>query len=627
MAWSQHAPQQITGRLRRAVVGILLALHVALLAWVGTRISPAGAELGHLPAGIYVWQFGRFDLYHVNPPLVRAVAAAPVAAFADPITDWQMARESPGVRPEWIVGQNFIRANGWEKAFRCFVLGRWACIPFSVLGACVCYRWARALYGDVSGVLALSLWCFCPNVLGWGSTICPDVPAAAMGVAGAYTFWRWLGNPRWTQALIAGVTLGLAELTKMTWVILFALWPIVWLTWLWASRRQLTRHACFRQMLQLLAMLLLAAYVLNAGYGFQGSLKRLGAYTFVSRTLAGAEAIVEGGQGGNRFSTGWLGKMPVPFPEDFVAGIDLQKLDFEVKRWSYLCGEWKYGGWWYYYLVCALLKVPAGTWVLGGVTLWASALRCTRAQRDASVHGPPAETTAYCAGWRNELVLLLPAVGIIAFISSQTGFSHHFRYMLPAFPFIYVGISKVGRSIPLNHRKVAILGSAALVWSVGSSLWIYPHSMSYFNEFAGGPTRGHQYLVDSNIDWGQDMLYLKRWLGKHPEIHPLSMTSQGFLTPQLLGIDAKPAPQGPEIGLAYRRPDGGVDRSGPRPGWYAMSVHRIRCSTESYQYFLRFRPVGMVGYSIYLYHVTPAEANRVRTELGIPKLEESSLHL
>jgi hypothetical protein len=51
-----------------------------------------------------------------------------------------------------------------------------------------------------------------------------------------------------------------------------------------------------------------------------------------------------------------------------------------------------------------------------------------------------------------------------------------------------------------------------LAWSVGSSLWYYPHSLSYFNELVGGPMGGPKHLLDSNIDWGQDLFYLKDWL-------------------------------------------------------------------------------------------------------------------
>jgi hypothetical protein len=144
--------------------------------------------------------------------------------------------------------------------------------------------------------------------------------------------------------------------------------------------------------------------------------------------------------------------------------------------------------------------------------------------------------------------------------------------------------------------------------------------MSFFNELAGGPANGHKYLLDSNIDWGQDMLYFKHWLEKHPEVHPLYMESQGFVTPQMLGIEASQAPQGPKPGETDRQPDSVIDQIGPRPGWYAMSVHRIHRNTERFQYFLKFRPIGMIGYSIYLYNITVQEANQVRKKLGLAEL-------
>jgi hypothetical protein len=50
-----------------------------------------------------------------------------------------------------------------------------------------------------------------------------------------------------------------------------------------------------------------------------------------------------------------------------------------------------------------------------------------------------------------------------------------------------------------------------------SSLAVYPHSISYFNEIASGPRNGGKYLLDSNINWGQDLLNLKKWLKKDPE--------------------------------------------------------------------------------------------------------------
>ena len=79
-----------------------------------------------------------------------------------------------------------------------------------------------------SGVVAAVLWCFSPNVLAWSATICPDAPAGAMGAAAGYVFWRWLKRPDWFNTLGCGILLGLVQLTKTTWIILFALWPAIW---------------------------------------------------------------------------------------------------------------------------------------------------------------------------------------------------------------------------------------------------------------------------------------------------------------------------------------------------------------------------------------------------------------
>ena len=173
-----------------------------------------------MAAGLSHWQLGKFDLYHVNPPLVRMVAASPVL-WAEPKYDWSQYSDVPGVRSESDIGRTFITANG-ERSFWLFTWARWACIPFSLLGGYVCFRWARELYGDWSGLLALTLWCFDPYILANGQMITPDMGATALGVAAGYCFWKWLKKPHWGTAALAGLALGLAELTKTTWVLLFA---------------------------------------------------------------------------------------------------------------------------------------------------------------------------------------------------------------------------------------------------------------------------------------------------------------------------------------------------------------------------------------------------------------------
>jgi hypothetical protein len=570
-------------------VSAVLFLHIGLLAWSAARHSPTIDEVGHLPAGISHWEQGRFELYRVNPPLVRMVAAIPVLLSAHR-TDWHTYTDDLGARPEFSIGYDFILANG-DRSFALFTLARWACIPFSLLGALVCHRWARELYGGIAGEVALVLWCTSPNILAHASMITPDVGAAAFSVAACYAFWHWLRSPTLAAGLFAGVTLGWAQLTKTTCVELLALWPMLWLGWTLSDATRPSRRDWLARSGMLAAILACALGVLNAGYGFSGSFRSLGDYRFLSKTLAGPLPDSRGL--GNRFVGTSLARVPVPLPRDYLQGIDVQWSDFESgARISYLRGEFRQGGWWHYYVYALLVKVPLGTWALLLLGI-VSSLR----YRGVS------------AGWRDEMLLWAPALSILALVSSQRGFNHHLRYVLTVLPFMFIWAGRVGSSAAIGHRWLAFGAASALLWSVASSLSIYPHSLSYFNELAGGPTRGHEHLLDSNIDWGQDLCDLKRWVDEHPESRPMRVAYFGMFDPRVLDPGfTRP----PEV---------------PTPGWFAVSVNTLhgyrlgglqREPDETFGYFRQFEPIARAGYSILIYHITPKEADAARTRLSLP---------
>jgi hypothetical protein len=313
-----------------------------------------------------------------------------------------------------------------------------------------------------------------------------------------------------------------------------------------------------------------------------------------------------------------LAALPVPLPANYVQGIDVQKHDFESDFNSYLCGQWAKHGWWYYFLFALAIKVPLGVWLLA---LLAAFLGLTR--------------RGYAAAWRDELTLLLPAVVVLAFVSAQTGFNHHSRYVLPIFPFFFVWMSKVARAFARKERIAALLTAAATAWAVSSSLWVYPHSLSYFNELVGGPANGSAYLLDSNIDWGQDLFYLRDWLKEHPKAGPLHLAYFGYFDPRVAGIEFTLPPKG-ETG-SDEAVEPRLGDLGPHPGWYAVSVAMMRgCEfsvpdgrggfpwlpLNTFAYFQRFRPVAHTGWSILIYHITPKECAKVRQEMGLPKATE-----
>ncbi|MFN3150461.1 ArnT family glycosyltransferase [Bremerella sp.] len=587
-----------------AFLGMLL-VHVCLLAYGAWYHGPTWDETGHLPAGVSHWKTGTFHLYRVNPPLVRMVAAIPVLA-SDADLSWlsNSTREYDG-RGEWPAGREFIEANGVDTYWY-FTLARWACIPFSIVGAAVCFFWARELYGELSGTLAAGLWCFSPNILAHGQLLTPDVGATAMGLLAFYTFWHWTKETTWSWTFLTGIFLGLALLAKGTWVILFLIWPLLSALTHALDAKSEKPKALWQRATRLIVVLLIGLYVLNVGFGFEGTATQLKAFRFRSSALTGSEhQTLQENDPQNRFAGTLLGKIPVPLPENYVLGIDLQKSEFEIGYWSYLRGEWKYGGWWYYYLYALAIKVPIGTWVLLGLSVTITL---------GAVQAP--------ISWRDEVFLLTPVVAILALVSSQTGFNHHLRYVLPIFPFVFIYISKVAiviqRRLPLLSAVLVI----TLCWSVGSSLYYFPHSLSYFNELVGGPRFGHDHLLDSNIDWGQDLLPLQRWLEKEGQPGACSIglvysLPQWLLDPKSVGINYEIPPAG--LKTLDARKD---DEVGPVPGRFAIFVRSLRERERDYEYFRYFEPVHLIGYSVYIYDISLEEANRVRSQLSLPLLPE-----
>ncbi len=477
---------------RRALV-VLLAVHTSLLAYSGYVHSPTLNEPGHLVAGISHWQFGRFELYRVNPPLVRMVAALPVMAVGYE-EDWSRFSDSPGSRSVFAIGRRFVADNG-PRCFFLFTIARWACIPFAWLGALVCYLWARDLFGRLSGLAACGLWCFSPNILAHAALMTPDAHAAALGIAACYTFWRWLRRPTWGQAALTGVVLGLAELSKTTLILFYPVWPLLWLIdrlvapnarsmslrqvtapsdrpversdglgeAVEAKGRRYSQVPWLREIGMLALRMLVGIYVLNLGYGFEGSCEQLRTLHFVSDLFTGSTDATDehssdrgaSGSTHNRFANSWIGGIPVPLPRNYVLGIDVQQRDFErYPNPSYLLGTWQAKGWWYYYLYAALVKVPFALWLFGVVALCGSLkrsvglvsqLRQMRAHRrnpngqDVTVSQQRSRSVA------DNVVLLLPPFVLFVVASFKSGFSEHFRYVLPVFPFAFIYVAKLWR--------------------------------------------------------------------------------------------------------------------------------------------------------------------------------------
>lgn len=600
------------------IVPSLLGAQAVLLAIGACVNSPTFNEPGHLAAGLSVWRLGRFDAYKVNPPLVRIIAAAPLL-MSGVETDWRNFQEGPNARPEFALGEDFVAANG-ERSARLFTLARWACIPFGLIGGAICYLWARDLHGRRAGLIALTLWCTCPSVTAHAQLITPDAASASLGLASCYAFWRWLRNPTAAHTLISGLTLGLAELSKTSLLILYAAWPVMWLAYECTSNVKI--HKYIIKVSMIFSMYLISIYVICTGYSFEGTFLPLKDYTFVSSSLSSGHTEGDGSpcgglrsEGyGNRFVGNPLAWLPVPLPRDYILGIDQQKQDLERgKGPAYLCGEFSDSGWWYYHIYAIAIKTPASTLLLLALAATRFAWQGLCLGRMASRGGKgEVRPEGEGANWRDEFIVLFPAAAFLAFLSANDTLCEHSRYALPVVGFIYVYIGRL--SFVFNRTGPPFFASivaVAIAWSVISSMSVYPHSLSYFNEIVGGPDGGPDHLINSNIDWGQDLYNLKRWVDCNPDVKPLNLAYFGYFDPR-------------QAGIRFTLPDdfiedSEVDPSSPiSPGWYAISVNfvkglprfayhesgkKVYLSRIRLAKFRSLKPVQKCGYSIYIYNV------------------------
>ena len=581
-------------RCRVTVYGLLLPVHLLMLGWLACRYSPTADEPAHLAAGIRVLSEGAFDLYPVNPPLVKSVAA--MAVMLDGVhVSWEGLDLRPGVRSEWTVGRDLMQSNGADSRWH-FVLARWACLPFAALGLIYCWRWGAEVFGPVAGLAAATFWAFSPNILGNGCLITPDVAATSLGLASLFSVRHWLLHWRWSSVFFASVFLGLSQLAKMTSLLWYPVIGLLFALAIWTSgknaRDGATAHHNVEsptppwrtQFAQLAVLVVLSLYLLNVGYGFSGSLEPLGEREFLSKSLMGSSSDEENSTvTGNRFRGTWLGRLPMPFPSDYLAGIDLQRRDFEGgwrPLWSYRAGEHRLGGWWDFYLYCVLVKTPCGLWLVALAciaTLYRGGLRIPR--------DPILE-------WA---LLLLPAVVVFVVASLETGFSRSFRYVLPCFPFVFIMLGSVwgtaARESGRWPRRIAGIGLGSFL---AASLWTYPHSLAFFNMASGGITRGHWHLLDSNLDWGQDLYFLRDWIRRNPDKQLAGLSYPGAADPQLFGINVPPLSR-PAEGMVPAR----------QPGWYAVSansLHGFDTSNGPWQEFLDRLPADRAGASILIYN-------------------------
>lgn len=568
--WNTHRPALI------ATVLVLL-VHAGLLLNVAFTTCVTHDEYWHIPAGLWNATQGRFDYENLNPPLPRVLSAIPLILAGAELGD------VPADADKESRADAFMAANH-DRYSHLISLARIPTIVLSLITGWVLATWALELFGPGAAVCAAALWCFSPNVLANASLVTSDAPAACAMLLVIRAAWKYAESPSWKGALWLGAWLGVAQLVKFTCLLALPMIVLIW--WIRRLRNTDRRQQNVRASAsQWIVLLLLSLLVIDCGFLFRGTARQLKDYQFQSQSMIGIQQAMP-----------WA-SMPVLLPADYLEGIDHQRQVMEQRHPVYLNTNWSFEGFRNYFLYTWWYKTPHATQIAGVLGL-------------LCLIWPWRERRRLRLQW----CLLLP-VALLLMVASLSHMQLGHRYVLPVFPFAYL-ISAQFASAGSRRLGIAQLAAGLILLGLVFNLRCHPHHLSYFNELSGGPAEARLLLLDSNLDWGQDLFALRKFVQEN-DVEDLRLAYFGMVNPV-------------DLGIPYSLPH----NKQLRPGWHAISVnfvqgepHTIRhpdgrhdaIHYNTFGWFRLFEPHTRIHHSILVYNLTESDIERARQILEIVK--------
>jgi hypothetical protein len=499
----------------------LVVLATARIVSTYRTFSHTFDEPAHIACGMEWLEKHTYTYEPQHPPLTRVMTA---------LLPRMSGSHGAGQTSMWYEGLAILFAQGREDST--LALARMGTLPFFWITCWIVYSSTRWISGSsdesaAAAVLAVFLATMTPALLAHAGLATTDMGLTAMFLLAIYTGWRWMEEPVLWRAAAFGASAGLAVLAKFSTLpflpsaALVAL--VIWLCFERPAIGTLIKLVRTRGV-QLLLAAMVASLVIWAGYRFSF-----------------------GKTQGVSFS--------IPAPELFSGIADVRKHNASGHL-TYLLGVANTVGWPYFYVVALAVKTPLAVLALGlsGLALLFSRKRFgTR-------------------GW------MVPSVifGILIFASFFSQIKIGTRHVLPVFAMLAIAGGCAAIWIPrvvMEQGKRPGLAQAAialLLLSVAiSSASAHPDYLAYFNLVVSG--KPEAYLVDSDLDWGQDTNRLAQRL---KEVGAKEVYFNQFAAGNLEK----------EYGFPPIRP---LDVNGPQLGWNAIGLTAMK--------------LGMYGDTRYVY--------------------------
>ena len=547
-------------------------------------------ETAHVTAGYSYLIKKDMRVNPEHPPLVKNIAAFPLLFlnlnFPSDSPNW--TQEQP---PRWWVqfdlANDFIY-NSKNNPDKIMLFSRTVMILFLLLLGFLIFHFARKKYGNKAGLISLFLFSFSPTFLAHGRLINTDI-GAAFGALLSFYFWlRFFEKPSKKNVLLAGITFGIALSLKFSLVLLIPTFIII--TLVYALLQEKPLHQLLKySLLSFLAGVIGMVFVVFPLYQYH-------VYNYPpERQARDAEYILE--TFGNRtIVNGIIYSSEKPFLRPFAQyflGLFTAMQRVDGGNTTFFLGEISSGSFKSYFPTVYFIKETLTFHILTIISL---ALLFLYILKYRLFQRPIYALREYFAEFS-----MFVFMAIYWYTSINSNLNIGVRHLLPVFPFAFIlvggAISKINFS-----KSFKILLFALFSFQIYSVISIYPHFLAYFNETVT-PQKGHLYVVDSNLDWGQDLKRLKNLLNeKEIDFIYIDYFGGGNLD-YYLGEKN------------YKRWEGlNSPHDFPKGNWLAVSLNQLQGGrgipvkgydqrTDYYMWLNKYEPSYVIGYSIFLYYV------------------------
>lgn len=631
MRFRLPASPQTKSRLLWLLFALLILLQ-GLLAWTASlKNSMTCDEIAHLTGGIALWH-GDYRMVPENGNFPQRLIAIPAVVAGTP---YQPAFEPPLRVPNvWGSGYRMFHGKDGVDHWPLLAAGRAVSTLFLMGVGAMVFVWARRWWGDAAGFTALIAALFCPNFLAHGALVNTDVAAALLLPLGAGVYWWHLHRSDWASRTAVIGVIGLACVSKYSAVLLLPTIVILDVIYLIARHKEFSLLRLVRLGLDHLVIVAgIAAIIWTAhGWRFSASPDPLEIPTLFSRPWAWVlgdpdkpRAVI--------LNTLHAYKL---LPEAYIYGAGYTAASSEMRQ-SFFNGELGIYGWVSFFPYAFAVKTPLPLFALCVLGLIAIIKRWRESVRTNASYA------AVNAGlYRAAPLLVWSALYAITALLSHLNIGH--RHLLPLYPGLFI---LAGAAATLTSRLPRIATGLALTSLAVVSLQIRPHYLAYFNPLDGGPNQAWKHLVDSSLDWGQDLPALKEWLDSNQGTEKLYFSYFGTPDPNYYGINAVILPSIPhfyesrtwytlhrgyyavsatmlQINLnrpwtqkeetAYQSLRQRItlieDRKAPMDSVTPLEVAKaVKQRTNRLAHVFRGRePIAQPGYSILIYHLDEAEA-------------------